>query len=105
MNITEDLTSSVTVATTTGTTGAHGDPAYGPQTVVAARVEPSTKRIMNSAGQEVLSAYFIMCAAKLTVFDRVWLPGTNTADNNQARTPARVDFATDIDGSVTWWEA
>lgn len=89
-----------------GTVGAYGDPNFtsSPLLVANARVEPCQRLVLNAQGEQVMATHFAMVDRALSLFARVWLPGTDTAVVQQARRPIRVDAAADLDGNTSHWE-
>ena len=89
-----------------GVRGAHGDPDFtGAALVVAnARVEPSTRLVVTSTGEEAMASHFVMMDRAISLFARAWLPGADASDPKQARRPIRVDPAVDLDGITNHWE-
>jgi hypothetical protein len=89
-----------------GTRGVHGDPDFTGAALQTsnARVEPSTRTILNFLGEEVLTSHFVMMDRQLSPFARVWLPGADTANDQQARRPQRIEAAVDLDGVTSHWE-
>lgn len=79
---------------------ASGAPTFGVVGSARARVEPVQKTIRDSKGAEHLSSHVIHTEAELGLSHRVWVPGTNTADFNQARRIARIDEHVDGEGVV-----
>ena len=94
------LTGKVTVASATGK-DAYGDPSFGSQRVISARVENSTNTITDSSGRERIRNTQIATTERLGLTDRVWLPGTDTTDVAQSRRPMRIDSASTPHGSFT----
>jgi hypothetical protein len=90
----------------TGVRGVHGDPDFSAATLQTAnaRVEPSTRLVTNSLGEEVLTSHFVMMDKALSNFARVWLPGADTSDDQQARQPLRVEQQFDLDSIPSHWE-
>ncbi len=89
-----------------GVRGAHGDPDFSTASLVVAnaRVEPSTRIVVNSMGEEAMASHFVMMDTEISTFARAWLPGSNTSDPNTARRPLRVDPLVDLDGNPSHWE-
>lgn len=89
-----------------GTRGAHGDPDYSasPLVVANARIEPSTRLVATATGEQAMATHFAMVDRAISLFARAWLPGTNAADDHQARRPLRVDPMPDLDGITSHWE-
>ena len=102
MNIAHWLRQEITVAPMTGV-NIHGEPQYGPQRKIKARVEASLRKVVNSDGQEVLSDHQIFVLEPIGLQDRIWLPGTDPADVTQARRPLAVRGAVDKSGRTAFW--
>ncbi len=78
------LTDSVTFQTVTGR-GAGGDPTYGAQQTVDARVEDFLGTLRLPNGTEVSPENKIVTLVEIPRDSRIWLPGTSTGDNSEAR--------------------
>jgi hypothetical protein len=87
---------SITFAVLTGR-DAYGKPTLGSQSTAAARVQPSRKIVKDVNGNDAATTHKVYTAAAITVFHRVWLPGSSTGDFNQARKPIAVDE--EVDGA------
>jgi len=98
------LTDTVTIAHCTGVNES-GDPAFGAQTTIKARVEHGTKVLLGPSGEAIDYEQIVATCDPIAQTDRVWLPGDNTADNNAARRPITVKRATTFDGVTTLYEA
>jgi hypothetical protein len=89
VNVRAWLTQSVAVATVTGR-NSHGDPTFGSQRTVTARVEPLVRLLRKPNGEEVYSSHSLLTDQAIAMHERIWLPGTNPADNTAARVPLEV---------------
>lgn len=104
VNIDEWLIHTITVAPMTGRNAA-GDPTFGPQVPVLARVESGKILSLNGALGNVLQATHVaVTKVPINVNDRVWLPGDSTADTSQARRPLSIRNAPIKNGSFTLYE-
>lgn len=57
-----------------------GDPIFGPETTIRARVEPTTKIVIVGDGQAFQASHRIIAEGGIQVEDRVWLPGRDEPD-------------------------
>lgn len=73
------LVQTVRVQRVTGRTD-YGDPQYGPEETIHARVEPTTKIVIVGDGQAYQAAHRIIAEGGIQVGDRVWLPGAIEPD-------------------------
>ena len=73
----------------------YGKPTLGSQTTARARVEPSSKFLVDEKGDEHVATHVVYTEAPLTMNHRVWLPGANTATNNDARKPIKIEQSVD----------
>lgn len=78
------LTQTVTYADVSSRNNA-GDPVYGSQVSVAARVEFVAKRVLNAQGIVVDSVAKVYTATAIPHRARIWLPGDDTNDDNEAK--------------------
>lgn len=86
------LTDTVTIASVTSRSGG-GDPSYGAQTAIRARVEDESKIVIAPDGNERQANHKIVSEVAIGLTDRVWLPGDDTAKANDARRPVTVKTA------------
>lgn len=102
MNIDSWLIHTATVATQTGRSGG-GDPTFGPQTTVRARIERNVR--MSVGAEEVLrDVHAMVTRDPITVASRVWFPGDDTSSPLAARRPLATKSAPTRDGSFTLYE-
>lgn len=87
----------ITYAVLTGR-DTYGKPTMGGQSTAKARVQPSRKLIRDKNGNEHLSTHIVYTTAAIGVNHRVWLPGANTAEFNEARRPIDIDESVDGEG-------
>lgn len=78
----------------------YGKPTLGGQSTARARVEPCQKFLVDEKGDEHVATSIVYTEAPLTMSHRVWLPGANTAVNNDARKPIRIEQSVDGGGQV-----
>lgn len=84
--------------------GAKGDPAWGPQTTLRARVEKTFKMVRTPNGREIIASHVMATDEPVELTDRYWLPsiGGELADDttsaSAARAPLSVEVATDKAG-------
>ncbi|GEL75206.1 hypothetical protein [Myxococcus virescens] len=87
MDIRHLLTQVVTVAPYVAAND-FGEPGYGPQRQVQARVEKVLGIAQEGAtGSEARASAVLVVAERIGPQDRVWLPGSNVADPRQAQVP------------------
>lgn len=98
------LTETITVQSVTGHTSA-GDPTYGAQGTLAARIERNAARSADAEGQQDGSSTRLFTFGALKVGDLVWLPEDNTADQDQARVVMQVDTMRRVSGAVSHYES
>ncbi len=103
MNIAHRLTQSVVFAPPTGL-GANGNPTYGAQQTIAARVEYGTHFRYGRDGEQTICNEKVVTLVQIPVGSRVWIPGDNPADTTAARRPQDIVSATSFDGSCTIFE-
>lgn len=103
MDVASMLRDTITIAPFTGRDGGT-KPTYGAQVTAAARVENKQTMVRDAEGQEVLSSTTLATLTSIGSQDRVWFPGADTADNNQARTPLSVVSATELLGGQTLFQ-
>jgi hypothetical protein len=90
----------VTVASQAGANES-GDPTYGPQRTLKARVVYGASVGKTENPPEVV----VYCEQELLVTDRIWLPGADPADANAASRPAKVGRARAMTGARSLWKA
>lgn len=83
MKINHLLRDTVTYAPRTGT-DKHGDPKFGSQTEISARVELGT-RVRNSEGDIIGREDKLITDADVSDDDMFWLPDADTSNNREAR--------------------
>jgi len=91
------LTDTITVAEVTGRSGS-GDPTFGTQSTLPARVENKLSKVLDNEGKEVLSSTRIYTETELTMNHRIWLPGTDTTDGNDSVRPLMVSNSSTPNG-------
>lgn len=101
MNVDHRMREVVTVAPFTGR-DASGDPTYGAQTTMSAWIVRETTTVRLDDGSEVESVTKVLTPASSVIgkADRVWLPGANTANANEARTAITIGPVRSLDGDV-----
>ena len=103
MSLAHLLTDTVTVAARSGVSGA-GDPTYGSQTTVTARVEHGSKLVKASDGREIQAEHTVLTTTAVGLQDRLWLPGDDTGDATKARLPVANKIASTPTGALTIYE-
>lgn len=100
-------TSVIHVARINGRDG-HGDPRYFPAARLLARVE-KLNTIKNSTGDgggmvtEQTNTRIIV-EEEIFTSDRVWLPGADSRDNNEADTPKKIEMYRTEKGAIDYYE-
>lgn len=100
MNLNSWFKDEITVQAMTGVNN-YGQPTYGTKQTVKCRVEHDMKKITDASGQEIVSDTQIALSQKVGLQDRIWLPGTDTAKVEEARTAQNYKEATSKDGRTT----
>ncbi len=101
MDVTAYFNDTITVARQTGITA--GDPTFGAQTTMKARVERKRGTTFRSDGTETAYDHKVATTSELFLNDRVWLPGANTADANAAVRPINSRFADWLTGRTGYY--
>jgi hypothetical protein len=95
------LTDTVTLAHETSV-DSYGDPQFsGDQVEITARYEETTGLVVSSAGDERDYAGIVISESEIKTTDRLWPPGADTDDDNEARRVLKVDhtrFPGETDG-------
>lgn len=84
MDFTSWLVDTITVAAPSGVSN-YGDPTFGASSTLAARVQSKRQIIKARDGEEIISDHVIYTANAIAPDSRVWLPGDDTGDANEAR--------------------
>lgn len=69
-----------------------------------ARVVGRMRLIRDAQGAEVVSDYQFVTIEAISLDERIWLPGANTADLSQSRIPKAIIEQPDERGQVDFWE-
>ena len=104
MDISGWLTRTLYLAIMTGVND-NAEPTYGTPVAVACRCEPKLQKIIDAAGQEVISDHQVVTLEEIGLQDAVWLPGADTEDPTAARMPLRTQQAVDKAGRPCFWES
>lgn len=91
-----DMPHTITIAEPSGVDAA-GSPSYGAQTTAPARVQSKTS-IVRGVEEDAEAEHVVYTYAAVSRAARVWLPGTNTANADEARKPLSVETMTDLAG-------
>jgi len=103
MSLSSMLTQKITVQAIAGR-NSYGQPAYAAaSSVMNARVETKMELIRDRKGDERVSKTQVCTSAPIGDFDRVWLPGRDTTDPNEALTPIALSSAQTPSGSFTFY--
>ncbi len=103
MNLRAWLVDTVTVASVS-VRSSYGSPSFGAQRAVKCRVEASARKVKGATGNETQADYVIRCTDAILLTDRIWLPGSSTADANLAKVPLSVATLHDKRGRFTYYE-
>jgi hypothetical protein len=90
--VTHLLTDTITVAHETSRDGS-GDPSYGSQITMAARVEEIDGIAFGVKKNEATVRHKVAVEEELVITDRIWLPWDNPADDTVAKKPVSVTHA------------
>lgn len=90
------LTQTVRVQPKIGMTD-YGDPLYGEEAAISARVEPTTKIVIVGDGQAFQAAHRIIAEGGIRAEDRVWLPGATEPDTAKSVFEIPEPFSARID--------
>lgn len=98
------MTHTVTLAAASSVSN-FSDVTYAAQTTIKARVEHRRTLAIDASGNRVSAEHTVISESEIKLSDRVWLPGDDTSEANEARRPISVGNA-DIPGSgYTLYEA
>ena len=93
MNLSRWMTDKVWLSICTGV-NTSGDPTYGPLHQIYAYVMYGDTTVRTASGEETKSDARIATHTVVTQYDRVWLPGANTTNANDARRPISIACGT-----------
>jgi hypothetical protein len=96
------LTDTITVAPRSGRS-ATGDRTFGAQATYSARVETTSRLVVGSDGNERQADHAIVTNQDIGRDSRVWLPGDNTANDDEGRRIITYKTAS-TPGGFTFWE-
>lgn len=97
------LTDTVTYAPRSSVS-TQGDPTFGSQVAIAARVEYDYKIVPTGNGKQRELTHWIGSEVEIPVGSRVWLPGDDTGDNGVAKIAVSQDSASTPDAADTLYE-
>lgn len=103
MSITGWLRQTAYKASVTGT-DSYGKPSYGAPVAVPVRVELESRMVRTAQGEQVQSSHKLWSLTAIAVTDRVWLPGSNSADATVSKLPLAVNAVGDKAGARTLFE-
>jgi hypothetical protein len=92
MSIRAYMVDTVTVVSVAGRSNA-GDPVFGPQREISARVEDGGYLQRDSDGNELQAQHVLATEDEIKITDRLWLPGDDTSDFSASRRPLTVRYA------------
>lgn len=95
------LIHTITVKSRTGV-DAGLTPTYGTASSFAARVERKKKEVADAGGQTKIAEHWVVSETEIKLGDRVWLPGDDTNDDNEAHDPIQVGRASTTSGYVLY---
>jgi hypothetical protein len=81
-------------------TDARGRESFGTPAQYRCRYQPLAKLLTNTDGQRVLSTGIIYTEQPVSVLDRVWPPGANTANLALSRKPISVATHYDLESGI-----
>ena len=94
------LTDEITVEDASGKDD-YGEPSYINKRAIKARIENESTIVTDNDGREKRSDHKIATMEVIHVKDRIWLPGTDTTIDAEARRPIRIESASTPSGSFT----
>lgn len=103
MDLSGWMNQTITAQRQTGSSS-YGDPTWANARTLAARVEPSSKRIVGPDGSVIFTTHRVFTREALSTLDRVWLPGSNTSKTIEARRPAAIVAVPDKGGVTSHYE-
>jgi hypothetical protein len=81
------LKQTIYVASRLGGLDEYGNPAYSTPKECRARIRDLQKLITDSKGQQVVAAVELLTDTPIGIQDRIWLPGADVTNPNQAQVP------------------
>ena len=103
MNIDSWLTDTITVASRIGA-DSYGQPTYGAQVAIPARVESKLTLMLSAQGANLNSDHVIVTTTLINPDDQIWLPGDDIAQSAKARRPLKITNAYVKSGAFTLYE-
>ena len=103
MNVSHLLTDRVSFKAPSGL-DSYGDPTLGSLTTLAARVEYDVKHVASSGGVRRDQVTRVLTTTEIPIGSLLWLPGTDTAQVNQAKTVDNARRAS-LPGGASLFEA
>lgn len=103
MNVDSWLVDTVLVSSVTGSTS-YGDPTFGPQRSIRCRLVSARTTVTRPDGSETDSGHRVYTTSPVGLSDHLWLPGTNPADPDAAKTPVAVESSHDRAGRYTLYK-
>lgn len=82
----------------------YGDPTFGAQSTVAARVELTDQLVIGTDGNEVRANHVVYTETAITYTDQIWLSTADETDDNEALRPLLIKNANFPDGTVGHYE-
>jgi hypothetical protein len=98
------MTDTVTKSSWDGTRANSGDPSFGSQSTIKARVDHENQLVKTASGNEEMSSSQVISESEILITDRVWLPGDDTTKPNESKQPLKV-AASSTPGGYTLYRA
>lgn len=92
------MTATITVARLVDHERISGDPIYGDQFTMRARVERRVAIVIRADGSEAQANTQITSESELKESDRIWLPGADTSDDEVSKRPIEAAMASTPSG-------
>lgn len=88
----------------TGRNG-NGDPTYGSQVSIAARIERDERKTVTPDGNDLLTRHVVFSDSPMFWYDLLWLPGDDETNDAEGRIVHSIESAIAVDDSMTLYEA
>lgn len=87
-----------------GSTDITGNPTYGTPTAFKGRVVRRHRRVVNQAGEEVLSSAQIQTFTPITTAHWLWLPGADQSNLSEGQQPLAVNSEKALGSNIVIYE-